>query len=95
MLVPLQAGCELRQGLEEVGGSSSGLLAEAPPPPAQLSELNVSVLNLLEQLRHHLDHEKETDNNRIPLEPSVIRNVICISTLLENVDSQQPPQQDM
>lgn len=57
-LVPLQAGCEFGQGLQEVWGSSWGLLAEALPSPAQLSLLNVTILNLSEQLRHHLTHKQ-------------------------------------
>lgn len=53
-LVPLQASGELAQGLQEVWGSGGGLLAEALPSPAQLPLLDVAVLNLPEQLRHHL-----------------------------------------
>lgn len=53
-VLPLQAGGEFGQGLKEVWGSSGGLLAETLPSPAQLSLLDVTILNLPEQLRHHL-----------------------------------------
>lgn len=55
-LVPLQAGGELTQGLQEVWGSGGWLLAEALPSPAQLSLLDVAVLNFPEELGHHLSH---------------------------------------
>lgn len=50
LLVPLQAGGKFSQGLEEMRSRSSGLLALAPSFPAQLCLLNITVLNLLEQL---------------------------------------------
>lgn len=63
LLVPLQAGGELVQRLEEVRSSSSGLLAQPLPPPAQLLLLDVIVLNLLEQLGHHLQPNERWANS--------------------------------